>query len=450
VGVYNAIASEVANTQTETHVHAGPAQKAQLAKMPRPSEMSATMKLLYAVTLLIGGGATAQAAETSAGSGIVISTQGEILTNSHVVQSCAKITARFPSRILGVAALIARDEKNDLAVIRPLSPDIPAGPVATFREGSTIRAGESVVALGYPLSGLLASTTNLSVGNVSALAGLGDDSRYLQISAPVQPGNSGGPLLDASGHVVGIVTSKLNAVRVAKFTGDIPQNVNFAIKAEVVGTFLDSKAISYRKAASDQQLSPADVGDIARPFTPYIECEQIPPQVAAGDQPKPITRPKNASTPRKLWPNEGQLPPDPVSSLPRSMLTIDTRRGVQRFTVELALTQEQWSWGLRHPIATDAGMLYIYHPFSRSVAHSMKDTPISLDVLFINAHGHIAEIVERRPPMSEDIVESKIPVMTMLELSAGTVQRYHIKIGDSVRVPFFNDIFSMETPHLQR
>jgi hypothetical protein len=93
--------------------------------------------------------------------------------------------------------------------------------------------------LGYPLSGLLATTANLSVGNVSALAGLDDDSRYVQISAPVQPGNSGGPLLDASGHLLGIVTAKLNAIRVARFTGDIPQNVNFALKVEVVRTFLD-------------------------------------------------------------------------------------------------------------------------------------------------------------------------------------------------------------------
>jgi S1-C subfamily serine protease len=94
-----------------------------------------------------------------------------------------------------------------------------------------------LVSLGYPLSGLLSSDANVSVGNVSALAGLRDDSRYLQISAPVQPGNSGGPLLDASGHLVGIVTAKLDAVRLARFTGDIPQNVNFALKTEVARTF---------------------------------------------------------------------------------------------------------------------------------------------------------------------------------------------------------------------
>jgi hypothetical protein len=103
-----------------------------------------------------------------------------------------------------------------------------------------------------------------------------DDSRYLQISAPVQPGNSGGPLLDAGGHIAGIVTAKLDAALVARFTGDIPQNVNFALKAEVARTFLDSKGISYQSAHSDVQLPPADVGDIARPFTVEIECYANP------------------------------------------------------------------------------------------------------------------------------------------------------------------------------
>jgi uncharacterized protein len=227
------------------------------------------MKILYAFVLIMAG-AAAEAAETSAGSGVVMGTQGEILTNSHVVEECQKITVQFPSQQSETAVLVARDQKNDLAVVRTSK---PLGTNALFREGVPVRAGDAVVALGYPLSGLLASTANVSVGNVSALAGLGDDSRYLQISAPVQPGNSGGPLLDASGHLVGIVTAKLNAARVARFTGDIPQNVNFALKAEVARTFLDSKGIAYRTAPSEQRLSPADVGDIARPFTVYIECQ---------------------------------------------------------------------------------------------------------------------------------------------------------------------------------
>jgi hypothetical protein len=141
-----------------------------------------------------------QAAEISTGSGVVIRAQGEILTNAHVVEGCQNITVKLASGISEVGVLVASDEKNDVALVRLKNVTNPLPSVAVFREGAPVRPGEAVVALGYPLSGLLSSEANVSVGNVSALAGLHDDSRYLQISAPVQPGNSGGPLLDASGH----------------------------------------------------------------------------------------------------------------------------------------------------------------------------------------------------------------------------------------------------------
>jgi hypothetical protein len=236
-----------------------------------------------ALAILMSGMVPVHAADTQSGSGVVIGAHGEILTNAHVIRNCGPITVRSASGDSAPALIVERDEKNDLAVVRRT---VPLTAVAVFRDGGSVRAGDAVVALGYPLSGLLAKSANLSVGNVSALAGLRDDSRYLQISAPVQPGNSGGPLLDASGHLVGIVTSKLNAAQIARFTGDIPQNVNFALKAEVARTFLDSKSIAYRTARSDQQLSAADVGDIARPFTVQIECHPSgqPDQSAAGNQ----------------------------------------------------------------------------------------------------------------------------------------------------------------------
>src|SRR4029079_10829288 len=93
-----------------------------------------------------------------------------------------------------------------------------------------VRAGEAIAVYGFPLAGVLSSTGNVVSGNVTALTGLGDDVRYFQISAPIQPGNSGGPLMDYSGLVVGIVNAKLNDLAFAKTTGDLPQNVNFAIK----------------------------------------------------------------------------------------------------------------------------------------------------------------------------------------------------------------------------
>ena len=98
--------------------------------------------------------------------------------------------------------------------------------VAVFAQ-SPARLNSDITVVGYPLSGLLGGL-NVTRGSVSSLKGLRGDGVQMQISAPVQPGNSGGPVVSGSGAIVGVVVSKLNARRVADETGDIPQNVNFA------------------------------------------------------------------------------------------------------------------------------------------------------------------------------------------------------------------------------
>ena len=107
-------------------------------------------------------------------------------------------------------------------------------PWRPFRIVLELVRARQVIAYGYPLSGLLSSSGNVSTGLIAALAGLRDDVNQMQISAPVQPGNSGGPLVDVSGAVIGVAVSKLNALIVAKLTDDIPQNINFAIKLPAV------------------------------------------------------------------------------------------------------------------------------------------------------------------------------------------------------------------------
>jgi S1-C subfamily serine protease len=173
--------------------------------------------------------------------------------------------------------LLRYDKKLGLALLRAAH-GAPA--VAKFRSGS-LRAGESVVAFGFPLPGLLSSEGNVSVGILSALSGIGDNPHELQISAPVQPGNSGGPLLDANGRVLGVVVAKLDAVKVARITGDIPQGVNFAVKASDAVAFLmqshtikpralpwDSDAVDPPRASIDV----AQVAAIARRFTVQVLC----------------------------------------------------------------------------------------------------------------------------------------------------------------------------------
>jgi S1-C subfamily serine protease len=144
-------------------------------------------------------------------------------------------------------------------------------PVA-FRDGRGVRLGEPVVVVGFPLWGLLAASASVTTGTVSALAGPGNDSRLLQISAPVQPGNSGGPLLDEGGRVIGVVVSKLDTLKVAEITGDLPQNVNFAISGAVVRAFLEGQGVAYTTAASTKPLSTTEIAEAARSFTVVVEC----------------------------------------------------------------------------------------------------------------------------------------------------------------------------------
>jgi S1-C subfamily serine protease len=209
----------------------------------------------------------------------VMPQDGQIVTNHHVVADCPEVRIRPPGQEAVAGAIVARDSGNDLALLRA-----PVRlPVAVIRDDPGIRAGDSVVAVGFPLHGLLASEANVTTGTVSALAGIGNDTRFLQMTVPVQPGNSGGPLLDLEGRVVGVVVGKLDALKVASVTGDIPQNVNFAIKAGVVRSFLDASGVApsvggarrvgpTAETAYPIPQSPATVGADAKAFTVLVEC----------------------------------------------------------------------------------------------------------------------------------------------------------------------------------
>jgi S1-C subfamily serine protease len=100
----------------------------------------------------------------------------------------------------------------------------------------------------------------------------GDPSLF-QISAPVQPGNSGGPVLDSKGLLIGIVVGKLNALAVAGVTDDIPQNVNFAIKSSVLENLLQSRSIAYSHGnASVPDLPITTLAEQAKGATVLVEC----------------------------------------------------------------------------------------------------------------------------------------------------------------------------------
>jgi S1-C subfamily serine protease len=208
---------------------------------------------------------------TSSGSGFFLTKVGHVVTNSHVVQGCTKISVKLPGDTAASAVVLARDEHDDLVVLKA---NRLVETAATVRSSPSPRSGEAIAVFGFPLSGILASTGNATTGNVTALAGLRDDPRHLQISAPVQPGNSGGPVLDMSGNVVGVVVSKLDALKMARLSDDVPQNINFAIKASTLTNFLEARGIAYTSGQRGPEVSIPDIVDKAKAFSVQVQCEQ--------------------------------------------------------------------------------------------------------------------------------------------------------------------------------
>ena len=200
-----------------------------------------------------------------------VAAQGRLLTNNHVVDGCRRMVARNAKGAEQTANVIATDRTRDLALLTVTN---DFGPPLTFRTAPDVKRGEPVVTYGFPLFGLLSSGPTLTTGAISALSGLRDNQTNYQISAPVQPGNSGGPLLDGQGNVIGVVVAKLNAARIAEMTdGDIPQNVNFAVKGGPALDFLHEHGVApltANSAGSDKGA--AAVGDIANPSTAFLQC----------------------------------------------------------------------------------------------------------------------------------------------------------------------------------
>lgn len=211
-----------------------------------------------------------QRSATSTGTGFVVSRDGTILTNAHVVEQCRTISVKPADGPAVVAALSAKDAGDDIALLKT---SLRLGETAKFREDKPMRSGDDVVVIGFPLSNLLSREANITAGVISAMAGMHGDARHYQITAPVQKGNSGGPLVDSSGNVVGIVSSKLNALKIAGQTGDIPQNINFAIKGELARKFMDRYAVTYETAPATQTLSAADIGERIKRVTVFIQCK---------------------------------------------------------------------------------------------------------------------------------------------------------------------------------
>lgn len=175
-----------------------------------------------------GGGGT--------GTGFLVSADGLIVTNHHVIEGSNVIEVHRGNTVHR-ATIIARDAANDLAVLKT---DLRGQPLRIASARASVR-GDEVLTLGFPLEDVQGRNQKASFGRINALTGINDDSRFIQIDIPIQPGNSGGPLITKRGEVIGIVTSTLNPAPFLN-RGDVPQNVNYAVKADYISILVPSLA----------------------------------------------------------------------------------------------------------------------------------------------------------------------------------------------------------------
>jgi TPR repeat protein len=191
--------------------------------------------LLFTLTSATAAQKTDALPILATGTGFFITEDGYLLTNNHVIDGASVITVKIDGKELP-AKIIKVDEQNDLAVLK-VEGKFPALPVISSKK---VGLGDEVFTVGFPQVGVQGYLPKLTTGNINSLAGINDDARNFQISVPIQPGNSGGPLVDEYGNVIGVVVARLNALKLLKERGSIPQNVNYAVKGSFAGAFLES------------------------------------------------------------------------------------------------------------------------------------------------------------------------------------------------------------------
>jgi len=170
-----------------------------------------------------------------AGTGFFITAGGYLVTSFHVVSNAAGLLISHGDKSYP-ASLVKFDRANDVAVFKVEGTFKPL-PLATSRR---VKLGDAAFTLGFPNTDLQGLEPKLTRGEISGLSGIQDDPRHFQISVAVQPGNSGGPLVNLNGEVIGVVTARLSDAVTLKLTGSLPQNVNYALKSSFLTAFLET------------------------------------------------------------------------------------------------------------------------------------------------------------------------------------------------------------------
>ena len=202
----------------------------------------------------------------SSGSGFAVSSDGYVITNHHVIEGCQKVVVHTKDKDLTVR-VITYDPQNDLALLKGDFRPQTVFPLSNNRPELL----QDIYVAGYPFGNKVSTSVKVTKGIISSLTGIGNNFSNIQIDAALQSGNSGGPILDDFGNVIGVAVSKLDAKYMFEEFGIIPENTNFGIKSSVVRSVLDSNEVDI-PPANQSEISKSKLGKMISSGTYYISC----------------------------------------------------------------------------------------------------------------------------------------------------------------------------------
>lgn len=174
---------------------------------------------------------------SSTGTGFAIQAPASLVTAYHVIKGATRIDVSCAEGQSMRAEIQKIDPANDLALLKL---PVPAPAHLELAPDNSVSIGQRVFTIGFPVPGILGKDAKYSDGSISSLSGLGGAANLLQLTVPIQPGNSGGPVADEAGRVVGVVTSTAAVQSFFRNTGALPQNVNWAVRSEYLRPLLSA------------------------------------------------------------------------------------------------------------------------------------------------------------------------------------------------------------------
>jgi len=211
------------------------------------------------------------------GTGFLFSSSDYVITSYHVVHGAKSIRVRLINGKRIDATVALKDTNNDIAILKLSQPPTSRQNIIVLGDSSSVKTGDRVFTYGFPLVDLLGDAEpRYSEGFINSLSGISNDPRLFQVSIPIQPGNSGGPVFNEKGELIGIATSSIDSVQTQKVFGSTPQNVNFAIKSSYIKSLLPNLPDAFIRDKGIVVVPSEEVGFKERVKNDIVLVEAVP------------------------------------------------------------------------------------------------------------------------------------------------------------------------------